>query len=593
MQQFEIELNRCAAMIKAADEAFSKHDYVASESLYHACLASLDEIYAGDSVTIADCLTGLGDSYYFQDKFGSALPMYQRLLVMRERLTESTPASLIKSHFKLAKTHEKLKNDAEAADHYKRAREISQQKLVTGHPLGTTLLESYAKYLHRVEPDSLAYKEVEEKARKNREVYLDPVRLNIKILEGLAEVRDGQLVLAEEIAKLEKARQKEMSGKMGLVLSALGWLKSRPRIALALLTLPLTLSLITLIGVASYYILGGEKVQPQLVQPGQTFHTDDGHLDVFVLPEHQLKVRREQNFASKSFNTVSNAWRALYMVYMHPQYGMFWLEKHGNTLVDQNGMSASLGEAGPDPLYATMLDVAAELHSEPLRKQADLELPLDIQFKNPYTEQIDHVEMHNVACRNDLKNASSVFGEELNQCERKSDLSTLRSITGIRGPFTDSPVVCLRINDVRKAYSYCLIGFNRNGAPLRTCVGNTVLRLESTNGVPFKSNCKFSEVSPSSAATFANPNGTVVVSSTTPQRVRALCFAVVVDFGLMPFVILLGVLLREQISKWFDQKHLSRSEQGAHMLALVYIWFTPFYLLYTFAVFCWMIVGFI
>ncbi len=594
MQQFEIELNRCAAMIKAADDAYAKHDYATSENLYHACLASLDEIYAGDSVTIADCLTGLGDSYYFQDKFGSALPMYERLLVMRERLPDSSPASLIKAHFKLAKTHEKLKNNAEAAEHYKRGREITNQKLVTGHPLGTTLLESYAKYLRKIEPDSPAYREVEEKARKNREVYLDPVRLNIKILEGLAEVRDGQLVLAEEVAKLEKIRQKQLSGKMGVFVSCITWLKAHRRIAIAVLTLPMTVSLLVVLGVGSYYIFGGEAAQQQLVHAGETYRSEDGHIDVSVQPEHNLKLRFNQSEVSKHFSTVSNAWRALYMVYLHPHYGMYWIQKVDDKVVDQNGLTASLGQPGADPLFPTMLEVAAQIHSEWSEKELD-KGPPPLVFQNPYNGKSEKLEVHVISYRLDSApgpRETESLRKDLENVRVKSDLGSLHSVTFNYNSLSNSPIVCLVVRQEKVPDALILLGFNKSGRALQTCVDNKTLFLESGNGVPFRSNCKLADIAPASSATASDPYGSIIISSTSPERVKSLCFAVIVDLALMPFVILFGIILREQISKWFDQKYVSKAEHGAHMLALIYVWFLMIYLSFTFLTLCSMLAGF-
>lgn len=604
MQQFEIELNRCAAMLKAADQAHSEHDYKQSENLYHACLASLDEIYAGDSVTIADCLTGLGDSYYFQDKFGSALPMYERLLAMRERLPDSTPATLIKAHFKLAKTNEKLKNIEKASEHFKRGREISQQKLVTGHPLGTTLLEAYARFLYKIEPGGPTYKEVDEKARKNREVYLDPVRLNIKILEGLAEVRDGQLVMAEEMAKLEKIRQKQLAGKTGVVITAINWLKSRPRLALAILTLPISLAMVSVIGCAAYYIIGGEPAQQPLITAGQVYHTDDGHMDMSVLPGYKLKSRREQDSATKPFSTVSNAWRALYMVYLNPQYGQFWLRKIGDTLTDQNNMHYSLGGPGPDPLYTSMLSVAQEVYplkileqprrpisssenqspgqateDETAEKYNGMKVLSKLTYDNPYTHKPAHLTVFE-----QRYSSGQSIAKKLEMCR---DSATLHAVTGSGGVSVDAPIAC-----VIEPNALYLVGFKQSGAALSTCVGDTTLVLSSDSGRPFKHNCKFNEVNPASAATFLNPYGSVIVSTTTPDHVKGLCLAVLTDLGLMPFVILFGVILREQIAKWFNSTYVNRSDHGAHLLALVYIWFMIFYLAYTFFVLINLLAGF-
>ncbi len=605
MQQFEIELNRCAAMLKAADQAHGEHDYKTSENLYHACLASLDEIYAGDSVTIADCLTGLGDSYYFQDKFGSALPMYERLLGMRERLPDTTPATLIKAHFKLAKTHEKLKNIENATEHFKRGREISQQKLVTGHPLGTTLLEAYARFLYKIEPGSPTYKEVDEKARKNREVYLDPARLNIKILEGLAEVRDGQLVMAEEIAKLEKIRQKQLAGKTGAVITAVNWLKTRPQLALAILTLPMSIALVSVIGCAAYFIIGGEPAQQALITAGQVYHTDDGHMDLTVLPGYQLKSRREQNYATKPFATVSNAWRALYMVYLNPQYGQFWLRKYGDTLTDQNNMHYSLGAPGPDPLYTSMLSVAQDVYPLKIIEQvrrptssseeqstvrntgdytvenfSGMKLLSELTYDNPYTHKPTHLNI----CDHSNFTSEQAIAKRLERCR---DSATFHSVTGSGVVSVDKPIAC-----IIEPNALYLVGFKQSGESLNTCVGDTTLVLSSIAGRPFEHNCKFNQVNPASAATFSNPYGSVVVSTTTPDHVKGLCLTVLADLGLMPFVILFGIILREQIVKWFDSTYVNRSDHSAHLLALVYIWFMIFYLAYTFFVLINLLGGF-
>ena len=92
-EQISIEKSRCAQMIAAAEAAVKARNFNQAEDLYSACLPIMEQVYAGDSKAMADCLLALGDVYYWQDKFGLALPIYQRLLAMRERMKDSSKTS--------------------------------------------------------------------------------------------------------------------------------------------------------------------------------------------------------------------------------------------------------------------------------------------------------------------------------------------------------------------------------------------------------------------------------------------------------------------------------------------------------------------
>ncbi len=169
----ESQVKKCREQLKDAQDFYWQSRFQEAEALYKECLARLDHIFPGYSPETATCLQGLGDTYYFQSRYLAAQDHYKRLLSMRERLAANDPQGLVTALIKMAKTSEKLNEPEVALRYYRRALEVAQVSLFIGHPILTSLLESYLAFLKRSQGDSGLAVDIEKKLKMCRERYTE------------------------------------------------------------------------------------------------------------------------------------------------------------------------------------------------------------------------------------------------------------------------------------------------------------------------------------------------------------------------------------------------------------------------------------
>lgn len=390
-EQIGIEKQRCAQMMSAAESAVKTRNFAQAEDLYSACLPIMEQIYAGDSKAMADGLTALGDVYYWQDKFGLALPIYQRLLAMRERMNESTPASLVTAYFKNAKAHEHLANTEAALDMYKRASEIAQKTLMLGHPLLSSVLEAYANFLQEKTTNQGLAEDIKRKAKTSRDTYVDPALLQSEAMEGkVSEKQWKELsVKKEKDPSIWKQLDDEESNHPLVV--GLRNLRKHPRLAIAFLTLPVTLGLLVVITSATYYLSGGEAVQAPLINEKDVFRSNDAQQMLEVLPNNKILVKTAGEEIKVNYITLSNPWRELTYFFLENPKNDVILYKDHDRLVDAKG---KVLEPGTTPAISTIMEMerfgnglhnANALSKEEERRGKVREFCAQFSYQNPYT----------------------------------------------------------------------------------------------------------------------------------------------------------------------------------------------------------------
>ncbi len=392
-EQISIDKTRCSQMMAAAEASVKARNFAQAEDLYSACLPIMEQVYAGDSKAMADCLTALGDVFYWQDKFGLALPIYQRLLAMRERMKESSPASLVTAYFKTAKAQEHLSNIEEARDLYKRASEIAQKTLMLGHPLLTSVLEAYANFLQEKTTNQGLADDIRRKAKTSRDTYVDPELLKSDLMEGkVGDVKWKEMPVSKtKDPSIWKNADEQVSNHP--LVQALRKLREHPRMTIAFLTLPLSLGLLVVIISATYYLSGGEMVQAPLVHEKDIFRSSDSQQTIEVLPKNKLSVKTVDRESKLDYITLSNPWRELQYFFVHAPKGDIVLYKNTDSLTDSNGRTFEPGSA---PTISTIMDMerfgkglhkANTLSSDESRKAKIREFCARFTYENPYTHQ--------------------------------------------------------------------------------------------------------------------------------------------------------------------------------------------------------------
>ncbi len=392
-EQISIDKTRCSQMMAAAEAAVKGRNFAQAEDLYSACLPIMEQVYAGDSKAMADCLTALGDVFYWQDKFGLALPIYQRLLAMRERMKESTPASIISAYFKVAKAQEHLANIDEARDLYKRASEIAQKTLMLGHPLLTSVLEAYANFLQDKTTNQGLAEDIKRKAKTSRDTYVDPQLLKSDLMEGkVGDVKWKELPLSKsKDPSIWKNADDEVSNHP--LVQALRKLREHPRMTIAFLSLPVSLGLLVVLISATYYLSGGETVQVPLVHESEIFRSIDSQQTLEILPSNKMSVKTADHESKVEYITLSNPWRELQYFFGQSAKDDVILYKKADSLIDGNGRSF---EPGTSPAIATIMDMERlgnglhkinTLSTDEVRKAKIRELCARFIYENPYTQQ--------------------------------------------------------------------------------------------------------------------------------------------------------------------------------------------------------------
>ena len=491
-EQVGIEKNRCSQMMVAAEAAVKARNFTQAEDLYSACLPIMEQVYAGDSKAMADCLIALGDVYYWQDKFWLALPIYQRLLAMRERMKESSPASIVTAYFKVAKAQEHLSNLEAARDMYKRAADIGQKTLMLGHPLLTSVLESYANFLQEKTTNQGLADEIRRKAKTSKETYVDPEVLKSDVMEGkVADVKWKDMQVAKKKDPSIWKNMDVVESKNPIVV-ALRKLRAHPRITVAFLTLPVSLGLFIVSISATYFLTGGEPVQAPLVRVDDVFRSADAQQTISVLPNNKLSVKTSGQETKVDYVTLSNPWLELQYFYTQNNKDDIILFADGGTLVDSDGNVFEPGTAPNGATIATMERLARGLHrtnsvaKNEFRKGKVKEFLAQFTYENPYTlkketPQIVFAEFEQASRTGDVKeflNRARTF--DLNLLSLRSGLA----YAGGKVPSSRAVVKCLVVSPEMQnnKYSFFIVATDAKGTLLREGQSGDNLLISSTAG---------------------------------------------------------------------------------------------------------------
>ncbi len=535
-------------MMAAAESAVKARNFAQAEDLYSACLPIMEQVYAGDSKAMADCLTALGDVFYWQDKFGMALPIYQRLLSMRERMKDSSPASIATAYFKVAKSQEHLSNIDEARDSYKRASEIAQKTLMLGHPLLSSVLEAYANFLQEKTTNQGLADDIRRKAKTSKETYVDPELLKSELMEGkVGDVKWKEMPVSKTKDRSIWKTADEPESNHPLV-RALRNLRKHPRMTVAFLTLPLSLGLLVVIISATYYLSGGEMVQVPLVHEKDIFRSSQSQQTIEVLAKNKMAVKTSDHEAEVDYVTLSNPWRELQYFFTQAPRDDVLLYVDTNRLLDSNGL---VFEPGSAPAISTIMDMerfSKGLHNvnmlstDEFRRAKVKEFCARFTYENPYTHQ---------------KETPNILFGEFETAGRPDQLIDYFKRTRTFDPHSLSQRSIVRLTDGKAAYtralikcivvpgardksraSFFVVATDDRGTLLRQPDSDTSLLMSSTAGGEPEFN------RPTGSGSKISESARVVISKVTKESISTAAQLLTWVFILLP-IVLIGYKLFE------------------------------------------------
>lgn len=481
-EQLSIEAQRCGQMIAAAETAVKSGNFSQAEELYSACVPIMDQIYASDSKAKADCLAALADVYYWQNKFGMALPLYQNVVGMREKLKDTSPASVVDAYYRLAKTNEHLSNVDSAQEFYKRAADIGQKVLMLGHPLLTSVFESYSNFLRDKTNNQALAEEFSRRARSSKETFIDPQVLQSDLMEGSIKATKWAetSIRGEKDPNLWKNIEAPVS-KHWLV-QTLRKMRDHPRMTIAFLTLPVSLGVMVVVAAAIYFLNGGEGVQASLVHPKELLHSASDQQEIEILADNRISSGGLERKYINEYITLSNPWRAL-RYYSSQQNGSdIVLVKRGDSFIAPGQFSFSPGPSKSLSIlrdlkrFSNGLHQAATNGAHEMRLGKVKEFCAQFAYVNPYTETKESPNIWLAQIEPDVSPSQLVQYLEQAKILNPKDLSEkgLVKFLGGKNRVTPSLIKCILVPDS---------GVNRNASFYTVATGEkrTLLKRGDSN----------------------------------------------------------------------------------------------------------------
>lgn len=480
----ESQVKKCREQLKDAQDYYWQSRFQESEALYKECLAQLDHIFPGYSPETATCLQGLGDTYYFQSRYLAAMDHYKRLLSMRERLASHDPQGLVTALIKVAKTSEKLNEVEEALRHYRRALEVAQVSLFIGHPILTSLLESYLAFLKRSQGDSGMAVDIEKKLKMCRERYTEEELSKIMgsaDKQSQAVSRGGASVINEIEDEAEEAVPTDhplYEGKapqnkwMGLI-----WM-----VATAVIVFGLS-------GAGIYFGSSlGEAPEYACVKVGQKFSTIDADKEISIQANHSVDMTLNGQTHKVSCRTLSNPASGLMFAVTDFAGKQPLYVRSGNIITDPNGIFLYAAEAPEWQTVQAMKRVAATIKlyvkkngKMPDRLEELIEFETKLEFPNPFSgmRNLPAVSSGTYGPDGNAEKVQAALVETKLLDTRKLDTKLL----SLSLPKVVSPgavlAICLQ-GDEKRPSSFFIVGADKSGQLFRNCNNSGALVLRGT-----------------------------------------------------------------------------------------------------------------
>lgn len=581
----ESQVKKCREQLKDAQDFYWQSRFQESEALYKECLAKLDHIFPGYSPETATCLQGLGDTYYFQSRYLAALDNYKRLLSMRERLAANDPQGLVTALIKMAKTSEKLNEAEEALRYYRRALEVAQVSLFIGHPVLTSLLESYLAFLKRSQGDSGMAVDIEKKLKMSRERYTEE---ELSKIMGSAE-KQGQGRNAPQEPVEEEAHAVDVDhplyeGKapanqaMGLV-----WM---------------LVAVIVILGLAGGGIyLGaqfGESEQNACVKAGQKFSTLDEDKQLNFSSSRAVDMTVDGAANKATCRTLSNPASGLLFAVSDFGGKQPLYVKTGEVISDPDGVLLYAGDAPEWKTVNAMKRVASTIklyvsknHKMPEQLEELIEFETKLEYHNPFSgmRNLPAVSSGTYGSDGNVEKVQEALVATKQLDTRKLDAKLLSlSLPKVVAPGAVL-AICLQGDD-KKPSSFFVVGADRSGQLFRNCdnTGALVLRGEPDGSSHF--------VCPRALHKQTKKENSITVSIRSSKRFATLLGMVIADVVLI-IPILIGWIVLQNFTDntmigYGTMSQKTKKVKGARW---VYFPFVMLYIAYTLLVLAEFVIG--
>lgn len=587
----ESQVKKCREQLKDAQDFYWQSRFQESEALYKECLAKLDHIFPGYSPETATCLQGLGDTYYFQSRYLAAMENYKRLLSMRERLASNDPQGLVTALIKVAKTSEKLNEAEDALRFYRRALEVAQVSLFIGHPVLTSLLESYLAFLKRSQGDSGMAVDIEKKLKLCRERYTEEELSKIMgspDKQAQAMGRGGASVVSSPIEE-EPEEALPMDHPLYEGKTPQSSMKS------AIIMVVSIVVLVGLLGGGIYFGASmGESPEYSCVKAGQKFSTLDGDKQVTVQADHSVDMTLNGGTQKVQCKTLSNPASGLLFAVRdfagkEPLY-----VRSGNVLSDPSGIVLFATEAPEWQTQQAMKRVATTIQlyvkkngKMPDRLEELIEFETKLEFANPFSgmRNLPAVSSGTYGPGGDADKIQDVLIKTKSLDTRKLDTKLLSlSLPKVVAPGAVL-ALCLQGDD-KKPSSFFIVGADKNGDLFHNCnnSGALIIRGKPDGSSEF--------VCPLASVKNLPKEDSMTISIRPSKRFATLLGMVIADLVLLiPFIIGWIVLQNFTDNTMIGYGTMSQKQKKIKGARFIFFSFVMFYILYTVVVLGEFVIG--
>lgn|GEM_PF-3940891 len=581
----ESQVKKCREQLKDAQDFYWQSRFQESEALYKECLAKLDHLFPGYSPETATCLQGLGDTYYFQSRYLAALDHYKRLLSMRERLAANDPQGLVTALIKMAKTSEKLNEPEEALRFYRRALEVAQVSLFIGHPVLTSLLESYLAFLKRSQGDSGLAVDIEKKLKMSRERYTEEELSKIMgSPDKQAQGRNAPQEPLEEEAQAVDVDHPLYEGKvpnnsmMGLV-----WL------------IVIVVVSFSLAGAGIFFGAQiGEGAQHACVKAGQKFLTLDEDKQINVTSNNSVDMTLNGTSSKVTCRTLSNPASGLMFAISDFGGKQPLYVKTGEVITDPKGMLLYTSEAPEWQTIKAMKRVASTIKlyvaknkKMPEQLEELIEFETKLEYHNPFSgmRNLPAVSSGTYGPEGNVEKVQEVLVATKQLDTRKLDSKLLSlSLPKVVAPGAVL-AICLQGDD-KKPSSFFVVGADRTGQLFRNCdnTGALVLRGEPDGSSHF--------VCPLSLHKDLDKENSIIISIRSSKRFATLLGMVIADVVfIIPIIIGWIVLQNYTDNTMIGYGTMSQKTKKIKSARWIYFPFVMVYIAYTLLVLGEFVIG--
>jgi len=411
----EFEISESVWTLHNANVAYEAGDMVEASRLYQEALVFNDQQTGDLNPQLPLLLWNYGNSLYNQQKFGYAIPLYQRLISIQEEKLGKNNTKVLATLFRLATVYERIGDFMEAEQAYECAFLSARETLPPDHPLLQTLLKSRESMAKRsaANMQGLSFEPLTEVLKEEEwDKYAAPSTLSIDDLAALNKIPapakkkggsnasdDGRPITTSigrfETQEAEKKKPKKKRHAAGDMLSMM---EQNTTVA-SILHSPLlqfALTIVLVMTAGSWFVLlknnpNGATSAPVIVDEneikGKEMNSADNQKSVSIDDSGKAKYKTEhQIFAGPTLNLsddLSNAARVIPGSLFHKEV---WLKQTDDGLIDETGTKLYLPNSSEKSVIDKMISFAKYAQK---KFQKNGSYPVEVSQLNSFTGYIN------------------------------------------------------------------------------------------------------------------------------------------------------------------------------------------------------------